>query len=110
MRDNEGANLRIRAQLPELHLRVSVLCRDTCINRNAAFCGLWHRGVAFKKTNVFLIPPAYTKTPHECKGLRGCFERGFFEGSIAVLNILEMDYNIRRYSACFSESSIVVDY
>jgi hypothetical protein len=38
------------------------------------------RGQRFKKTNVFLIPPAYTKTPHECKGLKGCFGRGFFEG------------------------------
>jgi len=36
----------------------------------------------FNKTNVFLIPPAYKKTPHECKGLKGCFGRGFFEGSI----------------------------
>ena len=32
------------------------------------------------KTNVFLIAPAYQKTPHECKGLHGCFGRGFFEG------------------------------
>jgi hypothetical protein len=33
------------------------------------------------KTNVFLIAPSYKKTPHECKGLHGCFGRGFFEGS-----------------------------
>ena len=31
------------------------------------------------KTNVFLIAPSYKKTPHECKGLQGCFGRGFFE-------------------------------
>jgi hypothetical protein len=33
-----------------------------------------------KKTNIFLIPPSYKKTPHECKDLKGCFEGGFFEG------------------------------
>jgi len=49
--------------------------------------GFCHYGVlipanyGIKKTNVFLIPPAYTKTPHECKGLQDCFGRGFFEGS-----------------------------
>ena len=32
------------------------------------------------KTNVFLIAPSYKKTPHGCKGLQGCFGRGFFEG------------------------------
>ena len=37
------------------------------------------------KTNVFLIAPSYKKTPHECKGLHGCFGRGFFEGSIKTL-------------------------
>src|SRR5712671_6855038 len=26
-----------------------------------------------KKTNIFLIAPAYPKLPHGCKGLRGCF-------------------------------------
>jgi hypothetical protein len=35
---------------------------------------------AIKKTNIFLIALSYKKTPHECKGLRGCFGRGFFEG------------------------------
>ena len=35
------------------------------------------------KTNVFLIAPSYKKTPHECKGLHGCFGRGFFEASWA---------------------------
>ena len=34
-----------------------------------------------KKTNIFLIALSYKKTPHECKGLCDCFERGFFEGS-----------------------------
>jgi hypothetical protein len=37
--------------------------------------------VGINKTNVFLIPPAYKKTPHACKGLHGRFGRGFFEGS-----------------------------
>ena len=31
-----------------------------------------------KKTNVFLIAPAYQKTSHECKGLQSRFGRGFF--------------------------------
>jgi hypothetical protein len=52
------------------------------VNGNAAFGWLRHRGVAFKKTLVFLIPPAYQKTPHKCKGLQGQFRRGFFEGLI----------------------------
>jgi len=37
--------------------------------------------VGINETNVFLMPPAYQKTPHECKGLHGRFGRGFFEGS-----------------------------
>jgi hypothetical protein len=37
---------------------------------------------SFNKTNVFLIPPAYKKTPHKCKGLYGRFGRGFFEDLI----------------------------
>src|SRR6266436_6522067 len=37
------------------------------------------------KTNIFLIAPAYQKTPHECKGWRGCFGRGFFEGRSKAL-------------------------
>jgi hypothetical protein len=32
-----------------------------------------------KKTNVFLIPLPYKKTPHECKDLQGCFERVFLK-------------------------------
>ena len=40
-----------------------------------------YRGEAFKKTNVFLIPPSYKNTPHACKGLQGRFERSFFEAS-----------------------------
>ena len=82
MRNGESAALCIRSYFPELHLRVVVVGRDTRIHRNAAFGWLRHRGVAFKKTNVFLIPPAYQKTPHACKGLEDCFRRGFFEGSI----------------------------
>jgi len=39
----------------------------------------------FKKTNVFLRPPAYQKTPHKCKGLHSLFGRGFFEGSTKTL-------------------------
>jgi hypothetical protein len=39
-------------------------------------------GEGFNNTNVFLIPPSYTKTPHACKGLHGRFGRGFFEGAI----------------------------
>ena len=35
----------------------------------------------FKKNYIFLLPPAYQKNPHECKGWHGCFGRGFFEGS-----------------------------
>ena len=57
MRNGESAALCIRSYFPELHLRVLVLGRDTRINRNAAFGWLKHREVAFKKTNVFLIPP-----------------------------------------------------
>src|SRR5262249_6215150 len=81
MRNGESAALCIRSYFPELHLRVVVVGRDTRINCNAAFGWLRQRGVAFKKTNVFLIPPAYTKTPHECMGLHCRFGRGFFEGS-----------------------------
>ena len=34
---------------------------------------------SLNKTYVFLIPPAYQKTPHACKGLRGCFGRVFLK-------------------------------
>jgi hypothetical protein len=35
--------------------------------------------IVSKKTNVFLIPSAYQKTPHECKGLHSRFARVFLK-------------------------------
>src|SRR6266849_4163737 len=39
-----------------------------------------------QQSNVFLMPLSYKNTPHECKGLHGCFGRGFFEGSRKDIN------------------------
>jgi len=69
------------------------------------------RGQRFKKTNVFLIPSSYKKTPHECKGLHGCFGRGFFEGAIRELTAhrvrdIRLCYFVCIFMECLSEASM----
>jgi len=63
-------------------LRVIEPDRDNKNPQDVSRCGgSGSYGRGLQKINVFLKAPSYKKTPHGCKGLRGCFERGFFEGS-----------------------------
>jgi hypothetical protein len=65
---------------------VQLVCRGYKNRRGfAATVLLVSANYGLNKSNVFLIAPSYKKTPHERKGLRGCFGRGFFEGRSKAL-------------------------
>ena len=85
--DVQGADIACRHLVNSYVQKYEHMEMQKIKNRSASVATvlLIPRGVGFNKTNVFLIAPSYTKTPHECKGLQSSFGRGFFEGLVYLV-------------------------